>query len=122
MMMATGLLDRGARVVAYDPLAGEAARAELGGRARIVESARDCLRDADVVLIATPDPEFTTLKACDFRQDGRPVIVVDFWRLLADELSGVPGIDYVPYGHAPATLPAGPLEALWGDTLTRHGR
>ena len=122
MMLAKAFLDHGTRVVAYDPLAGEAANLELGGRARIVDSACACLRDADVVLIGTPDPEFTRLGARDFRRNGRPVIVVDFWRILSDQLSRADGIEYVPYGHAPATLPAGVLEALWGDTPTRYGR
>ena len=122
MMMAKALLDRGARVLAYDPLAREAPNAELGGRAQMMDSARDCLRDADVVLVATPDPEFTTLNARDFRQDGRPVVVIDFWRILSDQLSRADGIEYVPYGHAPPTLPAGAVEALWGDTPARYGR
>jgi len=122
MMMAKAFVDRGTRVLAYDPLAGEAANLEFGGRALIMASARECLRDADVVLIGTPDPEFTTLNARDFRQDGRPVVVVDFWRVLSEQLSRADGIEYVAYGHAPATLPAGPLEALWGDTPIRYAR
>jgi UDPglucose 6-dehydrogenase len=121
MMIAKAFLDRGTRVLAYDPLAGEAAKLELGGRAQMMDSARDCLRDADVVLIGTPDPEFTALTARDFRQNGRPVVVVDFWRILSDQLSRTDGIEYVPYGHAPATLPAGALEELWGDTPARYG-
>ncbi|HEX9366918.1 MAG TPA: nucleotide sugar dehydrogenase [Vicinamibacterales bacterium] len=122
MMMAKAFLDDGIRVRAYDPLAGEAAHLELGGRALIMETARDCLRDADVVLIATPDPEFRTLSARDFRQGGHPVLVVDFWRILSDGLSRADGIEYVAYGTAPATLPAGPLEELWRDTPARYGR
>ena len=120
VMLATAFLDRGVRVLAYDPLAGEAANLALGGRAMIMDSARDCLREADVVLIATPDPAFTTLTARDFRRDGRTVVVVDFWRILSDQLSRADGIEYVPYGHAPATLAAGALEELWGDTATRY--
>ena len=68
-----------------------------------------------VEAIATPDPAFTTLEAEDFRQAGRSVVVIDFWRLLSKQLSRCDGIEYVPYGHAPATLPAGILEELWGD-------
>jgi UDPglucose 6-dehydrogenase len=122
MMMATAFLDRGMRVLAYDPLAGEAAALEFGGRAQIMDSARGCLRDADVVLIGTPDPEFKQLHARDFRQHGRPVVVVDFWRILSPQLSGADGIEYVPYGQAPATLTAGALQELWEDTSARYGR
>ncbi len=122
MMMAKAFLERGARVLAYDPLAGDAANLELGGRALILDNARDCLRDADLVLVATPDPEFTTITAADFRHDGHPVLVMDFWRILSDQLSGAEGIEYVPYGRGAATLPADVFTQLWGATPTHYGR
>jgi UDPglucose 6-dehydrogenase len=91
IMIVKAFLDHGARVLAYDPLARESANFELGGRALILDSACDCIRDADVVLIATPDPEFKRLSARDFRTNGRTVLVVDFWRILPSELAGAPG-------------------------------
>src|SRR5262249_53476625 len=115
MMIANALVDCGTRVLAYDPLAGEAASRKLGGRERLLNTARDCVRDADVVLIGTPDPEFAALRAHDFRRDGPRVIVIDFWRILSDRLSHADGIEYVPYGHASAALPAHALRALWDD-------
>ena len=122
MMMAKAFLEHGARVLAYDPLAGEAANLELGGRALIMDAARDCLRDADVVLIATPDPEFKTLTAGDFRSGGRPVLVIDFWRILSEQLSHAKDIEYVPYGRGAATLPTDVFTQLWGATPTHYGR
>ena len=116
MMMAKAFLERGARVLAYDPLAGEAANLELGGRALIMDNARDCLRDADLVLIATPDPEFKTLTAADFRRGGRPVLVMDFWRILSDQLSHAEGIEYVPYGRGASTMASDVFTQLWGAT------
>ena len=120
VMIAKALLEHGARVLAYDPLAGDAANLELGGRALIMDNPCDCLRDADVVLIATPDPEFKRLTARDFRRDGKPVLVVDFWRILSHELQGIEGIEYVPYGRGGA---AGDdvLKQLWGETPTHYG-
>src|SRR5262245_22473590 len=96
IMIVKTFLDHGARVLAYDPLARENANVELGGRALIMDAVCDCLRDADVVLIATPDPEFTRLSVRDFRRNGRPVLVIDFWRILANQLAGAEGIEYVP--------------------------
>jgi UDPglucose 6-dehydrogenase len=122
MMMARAFLEHGARVLAYDPLAGEAANLELGGRALIMDNACDCLRDADVVLIATPDPEFKRLSARDFRGNGRPVLVVDFWRILSAQLSRAEGIEYVPYGRGAATVGTDVFKQLWGATPTHHGR
>jgi UDPglucose 6-dehydrogenase len=121
IMMAKALLEYGARVLTYDPLAGEASNIELGGRALIMDSPRDCIRDADVVLIATPDPAFKNLRAADFRSEGRSVLVVDFWRLLSDELQGADGIRYVPYGRGiDATEDL--FQQLWGETPTHYGR
>jgi hypothetical protein len=87
-----------------------------------MDNARDCLRDADLVLIATPDPEFKTIKAADFRRGGRPVLVLDFWRILSDQLSGVEDIEYVPYGRGATTLPADVFTQLWGATPKHYGR
>jgi UDPglucose 6-dehydrogenase len=121
IMMAKALLEHGARVLAYDPLAGEAANIELGGRALIMDNPCDCLRDADVVLIATPDPEFTRLTADDFHRNGKPVLVLDFWRILSDQLAGVDGIEYVPYGRG-GVAGEEMLKQLWGETPTHYGR
>jgi len=116
-------LDRGLRVVAYDPLARQSADTEFGGRMIILDSARDCLRDVDVVLITTPDPEFAALTAADFVRPGRNVLVVDFWRILRKTLSGVSGIDYVAYGCGPGTGGAetDALKTLWSETPMHYG-
>lgn len=87
----------GARVVAYDPLAGEMARAELGDQAVILDSVAECLAQADLVLITTPDPAFRTLTAKDLGNKSK-VTVVDFWRILGKQLIGRPNIHYVPIG------------------------
>ena len=121
IVMAKAFLEYGSRVLAYDPLAGEAANLELGGRVLILDNARDCLRDADVVLIATPDPEFKELAARDFQVEGRTVVVVDFWRILSDRLSNTEGIDYLPYGRRSADAESQVLRDLWSDTPTHHG-
>jgi UDPglucose 6-dehydrogenase len=121
IMLVEALLGQGARVLAYDPLAREGANFELKGRALILDSARDCLRDADVVLIATPDPEFRALTAADF-QTGRPVMVVDYWRILSHTLTNVAGVEYIPYGRGCDHVEgAGVLNQLWGETATRYG-
>jgi UDPglucose 6-dehydrogenase len=122
IMMAKAFLEHGARVLAYDPLAGEAAKLALGGRALIMDDPCDCLRDADVVLITNPDPEFKKLTVRDFRRDGRTVLVVDFWRILAAELSGVEGIEYVGYGRGAQKPADDVLKQLWGETPTHYGR
>jgi UDPglucose 6-dehydrogenase len=122
ILLAKSFLEQGARVLAYDPLARQNAEFELKGRALVLDSVRECLRDADVVVITTPDPEFKALTATDFQRDGRTVTVIDFWRILDSQLAGAPGIEYVPYGKGPAEIDDhGILHQLWSETATHYG-
>jgi len=114
IMMIEALLQKGARVVAYDPLAAEMANHELKGCALILGSAKECLDQAETVLITTPDPEFQQLKAADFTDGSRPVTVIDFWRILSDELTDRKGIEYIPYGRSVSDEDnASKLKELW---------
>ncbi len=97
--LAWALFRAGARVVAYDPLAGEAARNEFRGQILVLDSLADCLAQAEVVLITTPDPAFQALEAADFGNQGTPVTVIDFWRILDRKLAGQPHIRYIPIGR-----------------------
>lgn len=92
------LFKHGARVVAFDPLARDAAHTEFRGQILMLDSLADCLAQAEVILITTPDPAFQSLKAADFPRLEQPVTVVDFWRLLEKELRGQEHIHYVPIG------------------------
>jgi UDP-glucose 6-dehydrogenase len=107
-------LQHGIRVVGYDPLARDMANGDLKGRAVVLDSAADCLKQADIVLIATPDPEFAALTASDFTDGTRSVVVIDFWRLLAGKLDGHAGLEYIPYGRGRPD-DARPLRELWSD-------
>jgi UDPglucose 6-dehydrogenase len=98
MMLAKKLAHAGARVMAYDPLAGDAAKTELAYHALVVDSIEECLAGADCVLITTPDPAFKTLGAQNF--GNKPVIVIDFWRILDAQLSGQPNIQYLAFGRS----------------------
>ncbi|MEW6077402.1 MAG: nucleotide sugar dehydrogenase [Thermodesulfobacteriota bacterium] len=112
--LAKSLAGSGERVIGFDPLAGETARAELAYDALVLDSLDTCLEQADTVLITTPDPVFKKLKAADFRH--RPVTVVDFWRILDQELSGVSGITYVPVGRSVSDAAnAAQLRQIWGN-------
>lgn len=87
------------RVVAYDPLAGDEARAVFGNEITVAGSARECVAGADVVIISVPDPAFRSLRAADFKTTGpRPVVVFDCWRLLREELASSPGVVYKALG------------------------
>jgi UDPglucose 6-dehydrogenase len=123
VMLAKAFLEHGARVVAYDPLAGEGADQDLGGRVLVLDSMRECLRQADVVLIATPDPEFKQLIIDDFLNGDRRKSVIDFWRALRPEFGCDPRIDYIAYGRGERSeANEGVLRRLWSGSVVDHGR
>ena len=120
--LAKALSKAGARVVAYDPLAGDAARAELRDQAVVLDSIPDCLAQADIILITTPDPAFRKLRSEDFAIRQSPVTVVDCWRILSDELAQKPNVRYLPVGRSiDDEANAARLAALWDRVATELG-
>lgn len=115
--LAKALSKLGARVVAYDPLAGEMARAELRDQAVVLDSLDDCLIQAEIVVITTPDPVFQALTAADFERKNRMMTVVDCWRILDNELAGCPNVRYIPIGRSiDDETNATRLAELWNRT------
>jgi UDPglucose 6-dehydrogenase len=114
--LAKALSKVGARVVAYDPLAKETAEAELKGQVVVLDLLEDCLEQAEMVLITTPDPVFQRLRAADFEKNNIQV-VVDCWRILDKVLSGHPRIWYIPLGRSiDDQANAARLAELWNRT------
>lgn len=105
LLLAHALAQTGARVIAYDPLcaaidSGAYAKAEMNGWL-MEPSLQECLDQADIVLITTPDPAFRALSSLNFARVKPAVTVVDFWRILELELEGQqPRIRYVPIGRS----------------------
>jgi UDPglucose 6-dehydrogenase len=83
----------------YDPIALAAAASALEGIAQPAASVAELLERSDLVVIATPWPGFADLPLDAMRRDGRRKVVIDCWRLLADETyAGT--IDIVRLGQA----------------------
>lgn len=98
--LAKALSRHGARVVAHDPLASAMAAQELKDHGLVLNSLDDCLRQASVVIVTTPDPVYRDLELKDFTHAAKPVTVVDCWRLLAGKLAGQASVRYVPLGRS----------------------
>jgi UDPglucose 6-dehydrogenase len=82
------LAESGVREInVFDPVATDAAALMLGESVRPCASAAEVLERSDVVVIATPWPEFAHLHAERIEIPRRPV-VIDCWRLLADDVDG----------------------------------
>ena len=115
--LARMLSQLGVRVIAYDPLANEMARAELKDQAVVLDSVHDCLAQAEVVVLATPDPVFRNLTAADFQKEN--ITVVDCWRILETKLAGQSGIRYVTIGRGDEAG-AEKLAALWRNAVNEN--
>jgi UDPglucose 6-dehydrogenase len=116
ILLAKELLRRGAQVVAHDPLAEQFVPNDLGDEGIILQSLNDCLSQASIVVVATPDPVYAQLEPKDFPVSGEPVTVVDCWRILSEKLVNQPNIVYLPIGRsANDDANSARLAALWNS-------
>src|SRR5437867_4185369 len=98
--IAEQLSSHGARVVAFDPMSSEMNLEEIRRHIVVLDSIGACLKQAEAVIIATPDPAFKELQLDDFKNEWAKVLVVDFWRLLQTKLVDVAHINYVAVGKS----------------------
>jgi UDPglucose 6-dehydrogenase len=114
--LAKALSKKGLRVLGFDPLANAAARTELQYHALVVDSLEDCLAQADVVIVANPDPVFKDIRR-EHLKPGVRVDIIDFWRLLSDRFAGDPTVNYAGYGRGgDDAAKVAQLRALWSET------
>lgn len=114
LAMARSLSADGNRVVVFDPLATDTARALLGDRVEYAVSVQEALARADAVVIANPCEEFKRLEAADFPRGPERTIVFDCWRILRSKLEACDSVSYVPLGFGlPHEDRASRLLALW---------
>jgi UDPglucose 6-dehydrogenase len=80
--LASALLEQGVRVILWDALALEPAKAVLQG-AEAALSATDAVASADAVVVMTNEAEFANLAPYAFERPGQAsVTVIDCWRAL----------------------------------------
>jgi len=104
----------GFRVIGFDPLATEEARAALRMHALVADTIPSCLQDAECILVTTPDDVFRALKPEDFIGNKESVTVIDFWRCLPESVRHHPAIRYVPMGRCIDDATAiSKLDGLW---------
>jgi UDPglucose 6-dehydrogenase len=108
LLLAQELAAANLRVVVYDPSA-DAVRA-LGAHknVRCASSARECIEQSGVVVLATPWQEFREVPAEQWARHSPARAVIDCWRVL-NHLEGVDGVRYVRLGFGGEALR--PLEA-----------
>lgn len=107
LLLAQSLASEGIPVVAYDPLAMEEARGLSNDTFHLAESLEACVREADVLVVATPSEAFEGLDPALLERRPTPRVLIDCWRLLNHESIRVI-VDYVPLGIGPEAPQAKP--------------
>lgn len=92
------LLQHGAEVKAYDPVAIDAAKKVLGDRIKYEGSARECLRNAESAVVVTEWDEFKCLTPADFLSLMRKPAVFDGRRIYDPNLMRSAGILFSAIG------------------------
>lgn len=86
--LARRLSEAGYMVVIADPMAGAPAKAVLGDRVNLAESADAAVSRADVVVIATPWAEFARISSTASRRASDRVVIIDPWGIVEADTLG----------------------------------
>jgi UDPglucose 6-dehydrogenase len=97
--LARSLMESGAHVKAYDPIAMPDAQQELTGNVRYCDSAYSVAEGADALVLGTGWPEFRTLDFDRIRRIIRNPVVVDTKNLLDGPLMKALGFEYLGVGR-----------------------
>ena len=95
------LLLKGAKVIAYDPAANEAAKKIFGDQIDYATDPRQCIRDADLAIIVTEWDALKTLTPSDFLSLMRTPIVFDGRRIFNQTDMRAAGIEFSAVGLGP---------------------
>jgi UDPglucose 6-dehydrogenase len=97
--LARSLMENGAHVKAYDPIAMPDAQQELTGNVRYCDSAYSVAEGADALVLGTGWPEFRTLDFDRIRRIIRNPVVVDTKNLLDGPRMKALGFEYLGVGR-----------------------
>jgi UDPglucose 6-dehydrogenase len=101
IMLARELSSKGYVVHVYDPLALEEAKKVLGNTAIYEKTLDTCIKNVDVVVLATPWKSFSIINT-----EGK--IIIDCWRLLKDREELKKKNQYIPLGICSLNRPNRP--------------
>ncbi len=99
LVIAELLLARGARVVGYDPVARDTARAELGDDVVYAASWRDAVAGADAVLVATEWLELRSIEPAELAAATDCRLVFDGRNIWSTQEMRAAGFEYVGIGR-----------------------
>jgi UDPglucose 6-dehydrogenase len=101
LVIAKRLIDEGAEVVAYDPIAVDNAKKILQHSIQYADTITEALRDADAAFIATEWEEIKQLPLSTFHEYMRTPVVFDGRNCYALEEAKQVSLTYISIGRAP---------------------
>lgn len=107
LKIAQALLEEGARLRVYDPAGLENAREVLGRGVKYAPSVEECLKEAELCLLATPWAEFQRLTPQDLASHMKEPVVLDCWRMLSPHPPH-PRFHYLAIGRNDSPAPGQP--------------
>ncbi|MBZ5688935.1 MAG: nucleotide sugar dehydrogenase [Acidobacteriia bacterium] len=99
LRLAEGLVSKGARVRAYDPVAIPEAKTHLGGGVRYCDSAYAAAEGSDALVVGTGWPEFRALDFDRIKHLLKKPVIVDTKNLLDSTRLRALGYEYVGVGR-----------------------
>jgi UDPglucose 6-dehydrogenase len=84
------LLQSGKKVTVYDPAAMATAKEELGNLVEYSNNMEECVKDADLCVIATPWEDFLELPNILSRINKDHLTIIDCWRILRENVTQLP--------------------------------
>jgi UDPglucose 6-dehydrogenase len=106
LVLSSRLLAEGAQVVAYDPVAMDAAHDHLSEGVTLASSVMEAVRGADAAVIVTEWGEFRTLASGEVRDAMATPLIVDGRNLLDPDQVRAAGFLYESVGR-PSVEPSG---------------
>lgn len=97
--IANTLIDEGATVTAFDPVANEEATHELVREVHVMPSLQDAIKNSDAIIITTEWAEFVQLHPDDYKRLSSAEIIVDAINRLDPSLVLASGLHYIGVGR-----------------------
>lgn len=94
------LIDKGARIQAFDPVAMAEAKLELNGSVQYCDSAYAAAQDSDALVLSTNWPEFKALDFARIKRVAKRPVIVDPKNMLDSVRMRAMGFEYVGMGRA----------------------
>jgi UDPglucose 6-dehydrogenase len=106
LLLAQALSDANVPVIVYDPSADAETALKNSSNVKVAKSAKECISQSSVVLLATPWREFRELPEDAWKgvSNASPLVLIDCWRALP-QLEKSSAVHYIKLGFGVGAAP-----------------